>query len=431
MGVLFSGGISSLLLARILQQERADVTYYCIGTERSPDLQTAQTAAHALGLRLTTHTPTKEHIETALKTIPNLISDTNPAKVSAGLITYLGSELAARDANIVLMTGSGANEAFGGHQRNKNDPTGIMQDCHSNLLKHYETSAYRDDVLAMRHGLELRVPYLDTRVTRTALLHTPGNATRHQDKHLLHIAADLLGIPRTLHAVKQRAPHYGSGTDRVFETLAKNAGQTKAGYLRTQRKEPNTPLAVLLSTGKDSLYAAYTIQQLNYELRCAVTLRSENPHSYMFHTPAIELAALQAHSMGLAHVVRTSTGAKEDELQDLKEALRIARDTHGCQGIVTGAIASTYQRDRIEAIADALGLKIYAPLWHIDQEEELRGLLRAGFRVILTAIAADGTRPQLARQTAHGRRRHKPFDPEQAQRHQHLQAKAENTKASS
>jgi len=38
-------------------------------------------------------------------------------------------------------------------------------------------------------------------------------------------------------------------------------------------------------------------------------------------------------------------------------------------------------------------LKVFSPLWHLDQESELRGLLRENFIVAMTAIAGEGLNP--------------------------------------
>lgn len=119
-------------------------------------------------------------------------------------------------------------------------------------------------------------------------------------------------------------------------------------------------------------------------------MKSSNDYSYMFHTPNTHLAKMQAEAMGIPLVEGTTTGEKEKELDDLKRTIKEAKEKHKIQGIVTGALYSNYQRERIEKIADSLGLKIFSPLWHIDQETELRQILEEGYEIILSSIAADG-----------------------------------------
>ena len=110
----------------------------------------------------------------------------------------------------------------------------------------------------------------------------------------------------------------------------------------------------------------------------------------MFQTAGTELVQLQAEAMGLPLVVQETAGKKEEELQDLEKALRKAKDEYKMEGVVSGALFSTYQRDRIEKICDHLGLKIFSPLWHKPQEQHMKEIVQNGFEAIITAIAADG-----------------------------------------
>jgi diphthine-ammonia ligase len=45
--------------------------------------------------------------------------------------------------------------------------------------------------------------------------------------------------------------------------------------------------AVLFSGGKDSTYATYLAKKEGYTISCLISIISENPESYMFHTPSI------------------------------------------------------------------------------------------------------------------------------------------------
>ena len=83
-------------------------------------------------------------------------------------------------------------------------------------------------------------------------------------------------------------------------------------------------LGVLFSGGKDSVFACHRAAAHD-DVACLITLRSSNPESYMFHTPAIDLTALQAESMGIPLIVQPTAGEKEAELEDMKQAIERAR----------------------------------------------------------------------------------------------------------
>jgi len=147
-------------------------------------------------------------------------------------------------------------------------------------------------------------------------------------------------------------------------------------------------LAALVSGGKDSIYAAYSAKRSGHELAYIVSLLSDNPDSYMWHVPNARLTKLQAELMGIPIIQQRTAGEKEKELADLKTVL--ANLGSKIDGIVTGAIASKYQMSRIEKIATDLGLACVAPLWKKEPLELLQSMLRDGFEIIITAVAAGG-----------------------------------------
>ena len=51
-------------------------------------------------------------------------------------------------------------------------------------------------------------------------------------------------------------------------------------------------IGALISGGKDSIYAAYLASK-THKLGCLISLKSENPESYMFHVPIVDLVVLQ------------------------------------------------------------------------------------------------------------------------------------------
>ncbi len=110
----------------------------------------------------------------------------------------------------------------------------------------------------------------------------------------------------------------------------------------------------------------------------------------MFHAHNLQLVKLMAKAMEIPLVTATSSGIKEKELSDLKEALMKAKRKFKVQGVVSGAIQSKYQKERVEAICKKLKLKSIAPLWHCDEEAYLKELISSGFEVMIIAVAAQG-----------------------------------------
>jgi len=145
-------------------------------------------------------------------------------------------------------------------------------------------------------------------------------------------------------------------------------------------------VAALFSGGKDSVFSIYIAQQYGWDVTHLVTLESENKDSWMFHSINIHLTDLLAEALGIPLMKRTTKGEKENELEDLQ---RLLQDLP-IDGVISGAIASEYQRTRIERVCDVLGIKSFTPLWHKKPEILLRDQLHAGFKSIIVGVFANG-----------------------------------------
>jgi diphthine-ammonia ligase len=146
-------------------------------------------------------------------------------------------------------------------------------------------------------------------------------------------------------------------------------------------------LGVLFSGGKDSTLALHKAAEKN-EVVCLVTLFSLNKESYMFHTPNIDVTALQAEALGLPLLRWETKGEPEKELEDLEAAIVEAIRKFGIEGLVTGAVESAYQSERIQRICDHLKIACINPLWKRNQKALLEELVAEGFKVIISGVFA-------------------------------------------
>lgn len=147
-------------------------------------------------------------------------------------------------------------------------------------------------------------------------------------------------------------------------------------------------LGVLFSGGKDSVYSAYLLKQEGNELACLISIHSENPDSFMFHTPSIEKTKKQSEVMEIPLLIFSTKGKKEAELKDLEKAIKQAIKEYKIQGIVTGALQSVYQSSRIQKICNKLNLECLNPLWQKNEFDYLKELIKNKFKVIITGVAA-------------------------------------------
>ena len=143
--------------------------------------------------------------------------------------------------------------------------------------------------------------------------------------------------------------------------------------------------AALTSGGKDSILALQKALDAGMDVSYMVTVVPENPDSYMFHSANLAAVPVIAERCGMTYVGIPTLGEKEDELLDLEKGLAALP----IEGVIVGAIESEYQRSRVAALCDRLGLVMFAPLWHMDPLKLLYEVAeRMDVRIVVTA--ADG-----------------------------------------
>jgi len=74
----------------------------------------------------------------------------------------------------------------------------------------------------------------------------------------------------------------------------------------------------------------------------------------------------------------------------MKQLFVQAKKEYGVEAIIVGAVRSDYQQMRVNHICEDVGLKTFAPLWHVDQEQLLEEMIDAGFDIRIIHIAAYG-----------------------------------------
>jgi diphthine-ammonia ligase len=146
-------------------------------------------------------------------------------------------------------------------------------------------------------------------------------------------------------------------------------------------------LGILFSGGKDSTLALHKAAEKE-EVACLITLVSQNKESYMFHTPNIDMTALQAEALSLPSITKVTEGKPEEELKDLEEAIVQAVKRFKIEGVVTGAVESVYQAARIQKICNSLDIWCFNPLWKRDQKALLEEIVAKGFQAIISGVFA-------------------------------------------
>jgi len=145
-------------------------------------------------------------------------------------------------------------------------------------------------------------------------------------------------------------------------------------------------VAVLITGGKDSTLALHRVLEQGHKVKVLVAMLPKREDSWMFHYPNIHLVDLFSEAVGIPLVKAETEGVKEVEVEDLKRLL----STLNVQGVVSGAVASKYQKSRIDRVCKELGMISIAPLWGEKPKKILREIISLKFKVAIVGVYAYG-----------------------------------------
>lgn len=410
IGLLFSGGLDSLAIALILKELNVDFTCYVTGIDRpeidSKDVTHSIKVAKILGLNLKVIPVNENTFEQLLTESMKFIEDNDVIKTGVSATFNLACKQAKKDGVKLIFSGGGSEDIFAGYNRHLECyKTGgnVNKECLEGLRIIHKRDLYRDDMTTMNNSLEIRLPLLDHELIEYALnINQKFKIKNDYKKYIFRLMIDHYynkdkNITKYIWR-KKMAAQYGSNINWLITKFSKanGYGRHKTKYLKSlyTARTSKVPIAALVSTGKDSMFALWKMKEQNYDIKCMITIESSNDDSYMFHTPTIELAKEISKVTGIPLIICKTEGIKEQELNDLEKAINKAINKYNIQGITSGAVASEYQKTRIETICDKLGIISFTPLWNYPQEQLIKDLIDQQFKIMITKVAADGLDPK-------------------------------------
>jgi asparagine synthase (glutamine-hydrolysing) len=244
VGVIYSGGVDSFLVAYLIKNMSVPFTCYTAGREGAVDIQWARDTTERFEYPLNVTTLTTDDIETLIPEVIETIEDHSFNQVEVAIPIFASVRAAQENGELVILTGQGADELFGGYPWY---PSIVVQEGFNEFtdrswedtLLLYKECLEREDKIAMAHSLELRVPFLDPEVIRTAFSIAPKLKIRSGGDPLgkrLHRAYCLtLGIPKDIALREKEAAQHGANVHDAFDELARRRGLTpellnKVGY---------------------------------------------------------------------------------------------------------------------------------------------------------------------------------------------------------
>ena len=239
VGLIFSGGVDSTILAVLLKEIAKkrnnnsiplNIKLYSVGVENSQDIRFSKEIAEELDLSLKTVIIDETTVKESIKPVLTAIEDDNVMKLGVGMTIYLAAKAMNEDNIKVALSGQGADELFGGYNRylkhfEENSLFdayfALDEEIYHDIANMYHVNLERDDAVSMANGVELRVPFLDKDIIDLSLdipgiykIKDNGDILR---KHILRDVATSIGVPDYIADRPKKAAQYGSGINKILK----------------------------------------------------------------------------------------------------------------------------------------------------------------------------------------------------------------------
>lgn len=242
LGIAFSGGLDSSLTAKIISDLGGKPALYTVGLEGSYDILTAREISSELNYELHERTLTVDEVEAYIPKVLYAVEEADVMKVSIGLPLYAATELAHKEGVPILFSGQGSDELFGGYARylailKYGGYRQLQNALWKDVTRIHAVNLQRDDAVAMANSVELRTPYLDIKLIKTALGLPPElkivGLKDELRKRILRTVAGEMGLPAAIINRPKKAIQFGSGVDKAIRAITKKLGHPSTeSYLK-------------------------------------------------------------------------------------------------------------------------------------------------------------------------------------------------------
>ena len=180
-GFFLSGGVDSAVVSNVLlplykeakeaEGDFSPIPTFTVGMENSPDVMAAKEVVKDLGgEKCIKHTIRHFTPDEVFEKIPEIIyhMETYEAElIRSSIPNWFLAEAASKEVKMVL-TGEGADELFAGYLyfQDAETPTQLQNELRRIYGMLGNINLHRTDRMTMAHGLEARVPFLDTEFTK-------------------------------------------------------------------------------------------------------------------------------------------------------------------------------------------------------------------------------------------------------------------------
>lgn len=241
IGIFFSGGLDSSLIAAICKKNNIKFTCYTVGfqdgnMEIPEDVKHAKEVAKFLNLtdeefktKVFNIKEAEEIINKTSKILKNIPKNENInpiVNLGVGSVEVAAYSISKKER--FFFSGLGSEELFAGYERHKNTPTN--QECFNGLLKMYERDLLRDSAISSASGFSFLTPFLDKELIKYSLRIPIDYKINEKGSKMILRKAAVVYLKKFSERPK-KAAQYGSSFDKAITKLASKKGfKTKKEY---------------------------------------------------------------------------------------------------------------------------------------------------------------------------------------------------------
>ena len=226
VGVAFSGGIDSSLLAMLCNHLRKQVTLVTIGFPKSHDIDFSKRTASKMRMDHKVYEIDYSDFQEKLQYIRRAIRCSNSSHIENCVAYFYISSLAKQNDLNVVLSANGCDELFCGYDRYRkvycNGETEINRLMEASLANEF---ALLDEIktVTTQLGIQVQQPFLSSKFIQFAKTIPINQKIKGPDdmirKHILREAALALGVPEESAMKPKKALQYGSSIHKYLKKI--------------------------------------------------------------------------------------------------------------------------------------------------------------------------------------------------------------------
>jgi len=227
-GVLFSGGVDSSLIAKMVSEKVKDTKLFVCGLKGSQDVETAKKAAKEMNLPLESIIIDEEKIKKLILRVIKILSFYDDMQIGISVPELACSDEIAKQGYKVVFSGQGSDEVFCGYANylkvlKEKGYSSVENEKWFSISRMWSRNFYRDEIIFARNSLELRVPLVASEFLKEAMvIPSKKNILSENDlirKHPIRELALSYGVPKEFALKPKKALQYGSGSQKIVTKL--------------------------------------------------------------------------------------------------------------------------------------------------------------------------------------------------------------------